>query len=69
MGVQLDLSEETLLIIQANNPLNVEGCCNAMLSKWLQVDTDASWRKLFIAIDNCTELYNDQGNESQDDVI
>ena len=64
LGIQLDLNEETLSVIQANNPLNAVGCCNAMLSGWLQVDTNASWQKVFIAIDNCTELHNDQGNES-----
>ena len=35
-----------------------------MLSKWLEVDTDASWRKLFIAIDRCRERYDNQGNKS-----
>ena len=29
-----------------------EPCCNAMLEKWLQMDTTASWKKLFTVIES-----------------
>ena len=61
VGIQLGLSNETLSVIQEDNPLNVRRCCNAMLMKWLSVDTNASWQKLFTAIDNCTTQYDGTG--------
>ena len=62
IGIQLDLTNETLSIIQEDNPRNARRCCNAMLMKWLEADSNASWQKLFTAIDKCTEQLNDQGN-------
>ena len=62
IGIQLDLTNETLSIIHDDNPLNARRRCNAMLSKWLEVDTNASWQKLFNAIDKCSEQCDDQGN-------
>ena len=63
IGIQLDLTNETLSIIQDDYPLNARRCCNAMLTKWLEVDINASWQKLFDAIDKCTEQpREDQGN-------
>ena len=53
IGIQLDLPDCTLSIIQANHPSDVKRCCNAMLSEWLEVDTNATWQKLLSAIDTC----------------
>ena len=65
IGTQLDLPDATLSIIQANNPANVERCCNAMLSRWLEVDTNAMWQKLLRAIDICTGQVCIQGEVFQ----
>ena len=40
----------TLDIIEHDNHYKARECCNAMLNKWLQVDTTASWKKLFTVI-------------------
>ena len=63
----MDLTNETLSIIQEDNPHSVTKRCNAMLAKWLKVDdTSASWQKLFTVIDNCAyHRLND--NSDQDD--
>ena len=55
------ISYQSLLLIHDDNPLNVMRRCNAILLKWLEVDTNASWRKLLNATDKCTEQCDDQG--------
>ena len=62
IGTELGLTDETLSIIQEDNPSSVKKRCNAMLSKWLKVDTSASWKKLFTAINYCTRQSFDQGD-------
>ena len=62
IGVQLNLSDGNLSIIEADNLRNIKRCCNVMLSSWLEVDTNASWEMLFTAIAICSEQYNDQGD-------
>ena len=65
LGIQLGVTNETLSIIQEDSPHSVTKRCNAMLTKWLEVDdTSASWRKLFTAIDNSTyqRLNDNQDN-------
>ena len=52
IGIQLDLAWETLEIIENDNHYKAKACCNAMFNKWLQVDTTASWRQLFTAIES-----------------
>ena len=51
IGKQLGLNDERLKIIAHDNFYKAELCCNAMLSSWLQMDTTASWGKLFDAIE------------------
>ena len=36
--------------IKANNPTDVKECCTEMFKEWLEVDTDASWDKLIVAL-------------------
>ena len=48
--MQLGLTSERLNIIEHDHVFKAEPCCNAMLEKWLQIDTTASWRKLFTVI-------------------
>ena len=56
IGRKLDLSDETLGKIKQNNT-DVRKCCREMFSEWLDVDTGASWQKLFTVIDNCAGEY------------
>ena len=52
IGTLLDLPSETLNIIERNHMFQVDLCCNAMLGKWLELDTSASWGKLFTVIES-----------------
>ena len=52
IGTQLGLSTATLDIIEHDNHYKARQCCNAMLSKWLEVDTTASWEQLFTVIES-----------------
>ena len=52
IGTLLSLPSEALGIIEQDNHHKAESCCNAMLKKWLQVDTTAAWGKLFTAIES-----------------
>ena len=61
IGIQLNLTNGDLSIIEEDNPHNVMKRCNAMLFKWLEMDNSASWQKLFTAIDICTGQCTDQG--------
>ena len=58
IGRELGLPDETLAIIEKNHSATgVENCCRGLLSKWLEVNTNASWQKLFAVIDNCASEY------------
>ena len=52
IGIQLGLPNATLDIIEHDNRDKARECCNVMLNKWLQVDTTASWEKLFTVIES-----------------
>ena len=52
IGTQLGLPIESLNIIEYDHVFRAVSCCNAMLAKWLQVDTTASWSKLFTVIES-----------------
>jgi len=52
IGTQLGLPSGTLDIIERDNFFQTKDCCNAMLREWLQVDTTASWGKLFTVIES-----------------
>lgn len=51
IGAHLGLPGYSLDEIEANNQHSVRNCCYAMLSKWLESDEEASWKKLFHAIE------------------
>ena len=58
IGRELGFPDETLAIIDKDHSAaGVEKCCHEILSKWLEVNTDASWQKLSTAIGNCTGEY------------
>ena len=52
IGALLGLPSGELKSIQAGYPTNVKWCCNQMLENWLEMDTAASWRKLFDIIES-----------------
>ena len=52
IGTQLGLPSGTLDIIEHDNHYKAISCCNAMLKKWLEKDTTASWSKLFAVIES-----------------
>jgi len=52
IGTLLGLPTERLNIIEHDHVFKAEPCCNAMLERWLQVDTNASWGKLFIVVES-----------------
>ena len=53
IGVNLDIDLGHLEIIKVDNPNNVRRRCQILLQSWLRVDPDATWDKLFTAIDDC----------------
>ncbi|XP_065897633.1 E3 ubiquitin-protein ligase TRIM71-like isoform X2 [Dysidea avara] len=50
IGVQLGLLSGALDIIEHDNHHKATPCCDAMLSKWLEVDHTATWSKLIDVI-------------------
>ena len=52
IGTLLGLPQGELKAIEAGYPTNVKWCCNQMLEKWLDTDTNASWGKLFTIIES-----------------
>ena len=52
IGALLGLPSGKLKAIEAGWPTNMKWCCNQMLTKWLEVDASASWRKLFAIIES-----------------
>ena len=49
----MDIDQGPLNTIRANHPGDVGGCCRDLWKKWLELDPDATWDKLFTAIDDC----------------
>ena len=52
IGVELDLPAGKLSEIGADYPLQCKRCCSEMLAEWLKVDLNASWKKLFDALES-----------------
>ena len=52
IGTQLSLTTGALEIIEYNNRDKAIPCCNGMLKKWLEIDTTATWGKLFAVIES-----------------
>ena len=50
LGLELGLENYHIDNIFSNNSHNVIACCRQMLSKWLEIDTSATWGKLDDAI-------------------
>ena len=54
IGVYLDIELGHLKTIKADHPGDTNGCCKDLWKKWLELDPNATWEKLFTAIDDCT---------------
>ena len=52
IGIYLDIELGHLKAIKKNNPGDVSDCCKDLWKKWLETDPDATWEKLFVAIDS-----------------
>jgi len=52
IGTLLGLPIGELDIIECDKFYQTKCCCNAMLKKWLEMDTTASWGKLFTVIES-----------------
>ena len=52
IGVYLDIELGHLKIIRADHPSDTSSCCKDLWKKWLEIDPDATWEKLFTAIDS-----------------
>ena len=53
LGIQLLKSRMgTLSTIKANYPQDVNRCCQALLEKWLESQSDASWDQLIEALES-----------------
>ena len=50
LGVELLSKDNDLKIIKANHPDNVSICCQEMFEIWLQVEPDANWGQLVVAL-------------------
>ena len=64
IGTKLDRPSGELKAIKAENPTDVRWCCNKMLENWLEMDTTASWEKLFSVIESRAVSYSapDEGD-------
>ena len=62
IGLELNIASEALDTIEANNPKKVLECCIEMLKFWLQQDSEASWEKLFHAIEAAGKSYDSSSN-------
>ena len=66
IGTQLDIHSGILQGIQANFPTDVFRCCNMMLEIWLDTDCNATWDKIFKAIE-CPGVTRTNSNFQQVD--
>ena len=52
IGLNLKLTQVLLNVIAADNPLNQQACFRNTLHRWLNMDTNATWTTLELAITN-----------------
>ena len=60
IGALLGLPSGTLDIIKYDNYDEARPCCDAVLEVWLEVDSSASWEKVFKVIES-PAVSSDQG--------
>ena len=64
IGAQLGLSNRRLEIIEYDNNNNAERCCVSMFTEWQDMDTTASWGKMFTVIESPAVSTSDRGDLS-----
>jgi len=52
IGTLLGVRNGDLEIIEYNNPRNVAECCRSMLQRWLEEDSEATWKKIIKVINS-----------------
>ena len=54
LGMQLlpEKYTDKINVIKADHDNKVEDCCHEMFQYWLQVDTEANWKKLIDALEH-----------------
>ena len=62
LGKNLEINENLLAIIETNNPHDCESCCSEMLSEWLDLTPNASWKILNNAVDKTQDELNEIPN-------
>ena len=50
LGVQLEIEDHLLRIIEKDHPRDCEECCSKMLQQWLDSNSSASWEVLASAV-------------------
>ena len=57
VGTLLDIPSGELRAIELGYPTNIKWCCNQMLKRWLEMDSTATWEKLFAVIESPAVSY------------
>ena len=58
IGLELEVQDEILKIISADNQRRCVPCFQSMLSKWLELNPKATWSTLEVAITNVKRTSN-----------
>lgn len=61
IGICLGIEPEQLDVIKLNNFGDASRSCNDLWKKWLMVDVNATWEKLFKAIDSAAASLGSSG--------
>ena len=59
IGENLGLKSAVLSLIEAENPMKPRECLRVTLDRWLQLDVNATWSTLELAITNAKRAEND----------
>ena len=54
IGIFLNIEPGQLEVIKQDNPADSNRCCSVLFMKWLRGTENASWEKMFEAIDQAT---------------
>ena len=69
IGLELSITSAALDIIDEDYPTKIKERCKAMLKVWLQRDPEASWEKLFCAVEGTDESYQSASVEKGEVLI
>ena len=68
MGILLNIPIASLNTIEYDNAYKASRCCNAMLEKWLEIDSTATWKKLFFAVE-CITTFSTTENGISSNIV